>query len=179
MEHTDRLGDRAVLVDGDRHTADASGVGRTLRLQTDMALGIEGGRVHARHVLEKGQTLYCALSWAAEHAAPETAEEAVAQLDATSAFWRRWFSHARFPDHRWREAIQRSALTIKGLTYMPTGATVAALATSLPETPGGERNWACAPPSTPSRTISPKTDSSCATAPAKPTTGCRARKAVS
>ena len=57
------------------------------------------------------------------------------------AFWRDWLGRARMPDHRWRDPIERSALTIKGLTYMPTGATVAALTTSLPETPGGERNW--------------------------------------
>ena len=41
----------------------------------------------------------------------------------------------------WGPGIQRSALTIKVLTYMPTGASVAALTPSLPETPGGERNW--------------------------------------
>jgi GH15 family glucan-1,4-alpha-glucosidase len=62
-------------------------------------------------------------------------------MDATVAFWRGWLDRARAVDHPWREAIERSALAIKGLTYMPTGATVAALTTSLPETPGGERNW--------------------------------------
>ena len=72
---------------------------------------------------------------------PADCEEASARLAATTRFWRDWVNRARPLDHRWGEAIQRSALAIKGLTYMPTGATVAALTTSLPETPGGERNW--------------------------------------
>jgi GH15 family glucan-1,4-alpha-glucosidase len=59
----------------------------------------------------------------------------------TSHYWRSWLAGGRFPDHRWRSQLQRSALTLKGLTYTPTGATVAAATTSLPETPGGERNW--------------------------------------
>jgi alpha,alpha-trehalase len=129
------------LQDGDRHTADASGAGQTLRLHTSMELGIEANRVRARHVLHRGEQLYCALSWAEGLAVPADLEEANARLDATTRFWRGWLGRARIPDHRWREAIQRSAMAIKGLTYMPTGATVAALTTSLPETPGGERNW--------------------------------------
>ena len=72
---------------------------------------------------------------------PNDIDEADAVMAATTRFWRGWLGRARIPDHRCRDAIQRSALTIKGLTYMPTGATVAALTTSLPETPGGERNW--------------------------------------
>jgi alpha,alpha-trehalase len=129
------------LVDGNRHAADASGAGQTVRLQSDMDLGIEGNRVRARHVLEQGEQLYCALSWAEGLAAPQTIQEADARLAATTRFWRAWLAGARLPDHRWRGPLRRSALTIKGLTYMPTGATVAALTTSLPETPGGERNW--------------------------------------
>jgi GH15 family glucan-1,4-alpha-glucosidase len=129
------------LQDGDRHSADASGAGQTIRLHTDMELGIEANRVRARHVLREGEQLYCALSWAEGLAAPADVEEANAHLDATTRFWRDWLDRARIPDHRWRDPIQRSALAVKGLTYMPTGATVAALTTSLPETPGGERNW--------------------------------------
>jgi GH15 family glucan-1,4-alpha-glucosidase len=129
------------LVGDDRHTADATGAGQTIRLRTDMAVGIEGDRVRARHVLEQGDQIYCALSWAEELAAPQDIDEANAKLAATTRFWRAWLGRARMPDHRWRDPLQRSALAIKGLTYMPTGATVAALTTSLPETPGGERNW--------------------------------------
>ena len=129
------------LVDGDRHVADATGAGQTIRLRTDLALGIEGGRVRARHVLQAGDKAYCALSWAEGLACAESVEDAEARLAATVRFWRAWLGRARIPDHRWRDPVQRSALAIKGLTYMPTGATVAALTTSLPETPGGERNW--------------------------------------
>jgi GH15 family glucan-1,4-alpha-glucosidase len=129
------------MADDGRHAVDASGAEQTFRLQSDVALGIEGDRVRGRHVLEKGERAYCALSWAEGLAAPKDVEEANARLDATASFWRAWLGTARVPDHRLRDPIQRSALTIKGLTYMPTGATVAALTTSLPETPGGERNW--------------------------------------
>jgi alpha,alpha-trehalase len=130
------------LVDGDRRAADATCDGQAgIRLRSDLLLGIEGNRVRGRHTLTAGETAYCALSWAEEFVAPEDAGDAGARIDRTIRFWRNWLGRARIPDHRWRDPIQRSALAIKGLTYMPTGATVAALTTSLPETPGGERNW--------------------------------------
>ena len=128
-------------VDGDATALDANGAGATFRLVSDLPIDVEGESVRGRHVLEAGDRAYCALSWAEELAAPQSHDEATARLEATTRFWRRWLSGARIPDHRLRDPVQRSALTIKGLTYMPTGATVAALTTSLPETPGGERNW--------------------------------------
>jgi len=129
------------LVGDDRHAADASGADQTIRLVTDMALGIEENRIRARHGLKAGERAFCALCWEADGRAPKDLKDAEARLAATSRFWRAWLGRARIPDHRFRDPMQRSALTIKGLTYMPTGATVAALTTSLPETPGGERNW--------------------------------------
>ena len=129
------------LIEGGRNSADASGAGQTIRLQTDLALGVEGNRARARHVLSAGDECYCTLSWAEGLTAPGDIAEASRRIDATAEFWRTWLGRARMPDHRFRDPIQRSALAIKGLTYMPTGATVAALTTSLPETPGGERNW--------------------------------------
>jgi alpha,alpha-trehalase len=125
----------------DQHTADATGAGVTVRLRSSMPLGAEGEVAQARHTLKQGEHAFCSLSWAEELASPEDMDEALARMGDTTDYWRRWISKARMVDHPYREAISRSALTIKGLTYMPTGATVAALTTSLPETPGGERNW--------------------------------------
>ncbi len=129
------------LGDAEARTADATGAGVTLRLHSDLGLGIEGGSVRGRHTLSEGDGVYAALSWSRSLEGPADFDDAVSRLAATSAFWRGWIARARIPDHRLRQAVERSALTIKGLTYMPTGATVAALTTSLPETPGGERNW--------------------------------------
>ncbi len=111
-----------------------------LRLTTDLNLGIEAGRVTGRHLLKAGESVYCALSWS-EHAAPQTFEEAYERIVWTAHHWQHWLDRGDFPDHPWRADLQRSALTLKGLTYAPTGAIVAAATTSLPETPGGERNW--------------------------------------
>jgi alpha,alpha-trehalase len=129
------------MVDELGHAADAAGAGQTIRLHTDMAIGVEVGRVRARRTLKLGDKVYCSISWADGLAGPTDVADAERRVDTSVAFWRDWLDKARIPDHRYRDPIQRSALTIKGLTYMPTGATVAALTTSLPETPGGERNW--------------------------------------
>ena len=80
-----------------------------------------------------------ALSWGAT--TPTTVAEATEAMEATEQSWRDWLSVSQMPDHRWRPYIERSALTLKGLSYAPTGAIMAAATTSLPETPGGERNW--------------------------------------
>jgi alpha,alpha-trehalase len=112
-----------------------------LRLTTDLRLGFEGaGRARARTTLREGDTAYVALSWS-EHPAPRDAHEATERLDFTARYWREWLAHGQFPDHPWRSYLQRSALTLKGLAYAPSGAMVAAPTTSLPETPGGLRNW--------------------------------------
>jgi len=90
--------------------------------------------------MKEGDQVFCALAWS-EHPGPATFDEAYKRLVWTAHHWQHWLARGRFPDHPWRSYLQRSALTLKGLTFGPTGALVAAATTSLPETPGGERNW--------------------------------------
>jgi GH15 family glucan-1,4-alpha-glucosidase len=120
--------------------ATAEGHDLQLHLTSDMRIGIEGSRARARTTMHDGDLAYAALSWST-HAAPDTYDEAYDRLVGTADFWHEWLSRGEFPDHPWAEYLQRSALTLKGLTYAPTGAMIAASTTSLPETPGGERNW--------------------------------------
>src|SRR5436190_2060945 len=124
------------------HAAAASSEGMEieLRLVTDMRLGLEGPRAKARTILQEGDVAFAALGWA-DYPLPQTYEEASDRLERTAHYWQEWLKHGSFPDHPWRTYLQRSALTLKGLTYAPTGAMIAAPTTSLPETPGGERNW--------------------------------------
>jgi GH15 family glucan-1,4-alpha-glucosidase len=111
-----------------------------IRLTTDLNLGFEGPRAIARNRLRAGQQVFCALSWG-DAVPPDTFAAAHERLSRTGDFWHEWISRGKFPDHPWRGYLQRSALTLKGLIYDPTGALLAAATASLPETPGGERNY--------------------------------------
>jgi alpha,alpha-trehalase len=122
-------------------TDEVSDASASFRLFADIRMGIEGNRVHGRHTMVEGERRFCALSWTEGLGGPHTAEQAEEHLSRTSHFWRSWLADGNYPDHAWRSHLQRSALALKGLTFMPTGALVAAPTTSLPETPGGERNW--------------------------------------
>jgi len=102
---------------------------------------VDGG-VRATFDLVAGQSQTFVLERVPEDhiARPYPEHETAASFDATVRYWRNWLGHSRYRG-RWREMLQRSALTLKLLTYAPTGALVAAPTSSLPEQLGGERNW--------------------------------------
>jgi GH15 family glucan-1,4-alpha-glucosidase len=120
--------------------ARSEGMDLELRLATDLRLGFEGPRARARTTMREGDKAFVALGWST-HPIPMSYEEALERLARTQRFWQEWLKHGSFPDHPWRTHLQRSALTLKGLTYAPSGALIAASTTSLPEAPGGDRNW--------------------------------------
>jgi GH15 family glucan-1,4-alpha-glucosidase len=111
-----------------------------MSLTSDMQLGFEGGQANARTLLKAGDTRFVALSWGGAPP-PRTYEDAYSRLVWTAHHWQHWLARGRFPDHPWRSHLQRSALTLRGLTYAPTGAVTAAATTSLPESPGSDRNY--------------------------------------
>jgi GH15 family glucan-1,4-alpha-glucosidase len=126
----------------DYHHARASGGkdDHPLQLDTDLNIGFEGPRASARTTMRENDTAYVAVSWS-EHGGPHTFHDAFQRMDLTNAYWREWLAHGTFPDHPWRAQLERAALTLRGLTYAPSGAIAAAPTTSLPRVPRRERNY--------------------------------------
>lgn len=87
-----------------------------------------------------GERVAFTISWQASHKSAPAEPDAEAALEATEDFWRDWVDHCTYHGP-YREAVVRSLITLKGLTYAPTGGIVAAPTTSLPECVGGMRNW--------------------------------------
>lgn len=114
----------------------------SLALTTTVPMESDGQDVWADFKLTEGEPAIFALDQVGNEVPPRgcAQREAEDQFATTVEYWRRWLSASRYRG-RWREMVHRSALTLKLLTYAPTGAIVAAPTTSLPEHPGGERNW--------------------------------------
>ncbi|WP_051740406.1 glycoside hydrolase family 15 protein [Streptomyces xylophagus] len=115
---------------------------KSLALTATAPLECDGVDVWADFKLDEGESEVFALDQVDGEVTsrPCARQEAEDEFVTTVAYWRRWLSQSRYRG-RWREMVHRSALTLKLLTYAPTGAIVAAPTTSLPEQIGGERNW--------------------------------------
>ncbi len=115
----------------------------SLTLATDCPLQSTTAGIAADFTLEQGQEMNLVLR-GADHRnsslVPLTKEQAAECCEKTVDYWRRWIAKCQYRG-RWREMVERSALTLELLTYEPTGAVVAAPTTSLPEEFGGSRNW--------------------------------------
>jgi GH15 family glucan-1,4-alpha-glucosidase len=84
----------------------------TLRLTTNLRLGLEGREARARTRTKEGDDVFVALNWT-KQSAPQTYAEAADKMWQTTECWRQWINVGNFPDHPWRAYLQRSALTLK------------------------------------------------------------------
>jgi GH15 family glucan-1,4-alpha-glucosidase len=111
-----------------------------LVLHTNVELHGKDLKTVGDFVVEAGQTATFVLTWGPSHLEAPTAVDPHLALEDTESFWTEWSSRCTYKGE-WREAVMRSLLTLKALTYRPTGGIVAAPTTSLPELIGGTRNW--------------------------------------
>jgi GH15 family glucan-1,4-alpha-glucosidase len=133
----------------DEHTVERSEHGIVFRstslnlaLQSPVPLQVDERDGYADFTLRAGETVTFVLERVDPDYVPRpyAEDETREAYERTIDYWRRWVAQSRYKG-RWREMVHRSALTLKLLTYKPTGAVVAAATTSLPEQLGGPRNW--------------------------------------
>jgi GH15 family glucan-1,4-alpha-glucosidase len=110
-------------------------------LHTPVALRGEGLTTVGEFEVAAGHTVPLVLTHGPSHEEPPAGIDPMAALTATEEFWRDWSARSRSANGEWSDAVTRSLITLKALTYAPTGGIVAAPTTSLPEQIGGARNW--------------------------------------
>jgi GH15 family glucan-1,4-alpha-glucosidase len=115
----------------------------SIELHANLPLVGKNMRTTAAFTLHEGESVPLTLSYHSSHQSPQFVPDRFESLDRTAVWWREWAARAELDDipDRWRDAVLRSLITLKLLTYAPTGGIVAAPTTSLPEMPGGTRNW--------------------------------------
>lgn len=112
----------------------------SLHLQSPVP--VHGQNMHsvAEFTVREGDRVPFILTWCPSHRQRPDRQDPFKSLKATEQWWQDWSSHCRY-DGLWRDHVMRSLITLKALTYAPTGGLVAAPTTSLPEQIGGSRNW--------------------------------------
>ena len=109
-------------------------------LRTPIALGGEGWTTTGEFEVAEGDEVPFVLTWHPSHLESPPPVDAAPAIAATTEWWREWSARCTYRGE-WRDAVMRSLITLKALTYAPTGGIVAAPTTSLPEHIGGQRNW--------------------------------------
>lgn len=111
-----------------------------LILRASVPLEIHNGQIGGSFSISKGESIMFTLSHGSSHLPDARIESVATLLKRTLAFWTDWAGQCTY-DGRWTSLVRRSLITLKSLSYMPTGGMVAAATTSLPEMIGNERNW--------------------------------------
>ena len=111
-----------------------------LYLRTNVEMHGENFHTVAEFTVSEGEEVPFTLSWYPSHKPEPPQKDAAESVAETTAWWREWSDRCTY-DGGWRDIVLRSFITLKALTYAPTGGIVAAATTSLPEKLGGVRNW--------------------------------------
>lgn len=114
--------------------------GECISLASDIPLAVHSGAAGAEFTLRVGEERIFIVDWGASEVHPIPGYQSYRRIWETRKFWRDWIGRLKYHG-RYRDAVERSLLTLKLLSYEPTGAIVAAPTTSLPEWIGGSRNW--------------------------------------